>query len=278
MNIGFCHIIDPQNIGDLMSCPARYLKPKDGAAVWKFSVWDENQPAKFDVLIFGGGGMLHPGIDIRLLNHHRKAKEINPECKTIVWGVGSNYHNETDGHWPKWLFEFNLVGMRDDRWPALYEFGWYAPCASCLDVEFSYAPQDHEHEFVGYWQYRLPIPDYGDMPSITNEGPVERWPKVVAHLKSGATVITNSFHGAYWAGLLGRKSVIHRPFSSRFHQALRASSVALSHPDSSVDDCKQLAKHIEPMPKNYSWTCRFTSRKFFEEITTLTDLKLELLP
>ena len=34
---------------------------------------------------------------------------------------------------------------------------------------------------------------------------------------SGAKVVTNSYHGAYWAMLLGRKVVLAAPYSSKFH-------------------------------------------------------------
>jgi hypothetical protein len=40
--------------------------------------------------------------------------------------------------------------------------------------------------------------------------------EVIAFLGSGSIILTNSYHGAYWGTLLGRKVVIIRPFSSRF--------------------------------------------------------------
>jgi len=39
--------------------------------------------------------------------------------------------------------------------------------------------------------------------------------RVLAFLASGETVITNSYHGSYWAKLLGRK-VVMIPFSDKF--------------------------------------------------------------
>jgi len=35
-------------------------------------------------------------------------------------------------------------------------------------------------------------------------------------LGSGETIITNSFHGAYWALLMGRKVLIYVPWCSKF--------------------------------------------------------------
>jgi hypothetical protein len=275
MNIGFCHIIDPQNIGDLMSCPARYLKAGDGESFHVFSVWDRNPPTNLDVLIFGGGGMFHPNIDIRILDHHRKAKEINPDCKTIIWGIGSNYHDRTDG-WPDWLKELDLIGIRDVRWPPIAGKSWCVTCASCLDRELL-TPSGHpQHEFVGYWQYRLPIPEC-DFPWLTNEGPIERWPEVAAHLRSGATVITNSFHGAYWACCFGRRAVIYRPFSSRFTQGLPTASVMLSLQDSTIDFCKSLSKNSQPMPPQYHWLIRLLSKQFLDAVNGIAGTQLELL-
>jgi exopolysaccharide biosynthesis predicted pyruvyltransferase EpsI len=39
---------------------------------------------------------------------------------------------------------------------------------------------------------------------------------VIAFLGSAETVVTNSYHGAYWATLLGRRVVVVDPFSTKF--------------------------------------------------------------
>jgi len=44
----------------------------------------------------------------------------------------------------------------------------------------------------------------------------ERLDSIVNHILSGKVVITNSYHGVYWSGLLNRK-VIAVPFSTKFY-------------------------------------------------------------
>ena len=51
---------------------------------------------------------------------------------------------------------------------------------------------------------------------MTNRGDRSRFPDIVAFLAQGECIITNSFHGAYWGLLLGRKVMIFRPFANRF--------------------------------------------------------------
>lgn len=41
-------------------------------------------------------------------------------------------------------------------------------------------------------------------------------PEIAAFLGSGETVITNSYHGAYWALLLGRRVLVYEPWCSKW--------------------------------------------------------------
>jgi hypothetical protein len=41
--------------------------------------------------------------------------------------------------------------------------------------------------------------------------------EIVRFLGGANTVVTNTYHGAYWATLLNKKVVVYKPWSSKFH-------------------------------------------------------------
>jgi len=145
---------------------------------------------------------LHPGFDHILANAVRSGE------KTATWGIGLNYHGVQAQLYPKFLDECGMVGMRERGNP------WnFVPCPSCMASEFDSALEvKPTFEYVIYqhrdWQIQ------GHYPRLTNEA--ESLGVVLKHIASGATVITNTFHGAYWAKLLGRNVALNAPFSNRF--------------------------------------------------------------
>jgi hypothetical protein len=73
------------------------------------------------------------------------------------------------------------------------------------------------HEFVIYEHAHHPIGIAPSAPRMANNEPSERMEGVVEFLASGELVITNTYHGAFWSLLLGRRILIYRPYSNRFH-------------------------------------------------------------
>lgn len=204
-----CHISNSPNIGDQVASPVRYL---DFGRVPRIVDYRDlgfvPDLDKADV-IFGGGGMLHPGVDAVL------QANANGEGKRIIWGIGINYHDQRECNYPAWLNAFDLVGMRD------VSSGVWVPCPSCLHPEFR-CPRHNlfpKHPFVIYEHYETPVVLEGcdpAPPSMNNKKPARDFWRVLDFLASGDTVISNSYHGLYWATLLGRKTLCYEPFSNRF--------------------------------------------------------------
>jgi hypothetical protein len=123
----------------------------------------------------------------------------------VAWGVGESEHVSRDGQQvlpyagplPGYLKAFDLVGVRDFG----TEHHW-VPCASCMLPQFD-QPGAAVHEAVIYEHKRIPIPIQAPFPRRTNAG--DDIAASLAFLASGKVVITNSYHGAYWATLLGRR-------------------------------------------------------------------------
>lgn len=194
-----CHIIDPRNLGDQVCCPLDYFPEWESAPRANFPDWESVEGFK----VFGGGGIFHPGILDILARISR-----NPKGKIVVWGAGINLHGQTELVWPQFLQSWDLVGLRDTGNP------WeYVPCASCLHPAFD-VTREPVHEVVCYshWEYPLGF----RFRTMTNSQPKEIFPDVLDFIGSGKVLLTNTFHGAYWGLLLGRKVVVVNPFSNRF--------------------------------------------------------------
>jgi hypothetical protein len=213
MKILFCHIIDSNNVGDLASCPRNYLNFEPGVETFTFNIFEETCPPVVDAVIFGGGGMLHPNIDVRIYELRKWMLQRNPNCKFIIWGIGTNYHDIKHGHWWEWMNEFDLVGVRDYGSPYMW-----VPCASCLHPELKPKEEAPWHHVVCYEQHSIGL-GMG-CPTLTNRVTYESFGEVAKFLKTATIVLTNSFHGAYWALLVGSKAVIVNAFSNRFYCGL----------------------------------------------------------
>jgi len=203
--IFYVNIKDHKNVGDRASSPFHYFgQPGD---VWEdiSKPIDQVIPAEGEhKVIIGGGGLLHPGLEDRIAAYCNHAR-----CKTVLWGIGSNYHDK-EPHDVTYL-RAAAIGLRDIDSP----FAW-VPCASCMHPSFpTLRDSKPAHEIVVYEHYDYPIP-FGPNPWPFMKNDVDSAMTALEHIASGGTVLTNSFHGAYWARLLGRKVICYAPFSTRF--------------------------------------------------------------
>ncbi len=204
--IVFSHIRNGNNTGDFASCPAKWFHFP------KYRVQNYDEPiGNAKAVIYGGGTMMN----------WLQGREL-PPVPCILWGAGSSRHGKTE-MWP-YLDGFALTGTREWR-PSLEAAGLWAPCASCMSPLFSLSVS-----CVGRRDYpvtrevvlfinaspsikeRYPVA-VGGLPMMANDRPMD---EIVAFLGSAEVVVTDSYHGVYWATLLGRKVVVI-PYSSKFY-------------------------------------------------------------
>jgi hypothetical protein len=191
------------NTGDLVCAPSLYFdldcEVKD---LWTFA-----QPPDSQIIIGGGG--LFSGSFLPFMEN-----SISQASKGVLWGIGTNVHNAPKEPYPSWIKDC-LVGLRD--YPN--DFAW-VPCPSCMNGAFD-RKYKVEREFVVYRHHKDPdslLPPF-DAPTLTNsvEGANSidaAFERAVSFLGSAEYVITDTYHGAYWATLLGRKVIVY-PFSTR---------------------------------------------------------------
>lgn len=200
------HVTDPNNIGDLFSSPLRYFdfpgytcQTKDIRAIDETNV----EPSH---AIIGGGGLLFE----RFLKHIEAINRLTTG-KCILWGPGQQRYGKHPENflafdYKPYTVHSQLVGVRDDG----TEYPW-VPCVSCMHPAFD-KRRTAQHEFVVFSHKKFQI-DFPGLPRMTNENiDLEA---VLDFLGSGHTILTSSFHGAYWGTLLGRR-VLAFPFSSKF--------------------------------------------------------------
>jgi hypothetical protein len=205
-----------RNLGDLMSPASRWMDLG--------SVINRHDLHSFEAtnlvgrsVLFGSCGWLGDEADTVLDIAARNRQAVG-------WGIGLNRIGAGDGDTPpQWLKTFALASMRD----AGVGYPW-APCPSCMSPLFD-APRPPRHEAVAYVHYERPF-SAGELPERTNESAPERcaddFRATVDFLASGKVVLTNSYHGAYWATLLGRPVVIVDPWSSKFYRMKHAPTMA----------------------------------------------------
>jgi hypothetical protein len=195
-----------RNVGDAASTPALYFSLPVPTRRADLLAAPPADPPPRDV-IFGGGGQLHCLPDMA-----RWADAATG--RLISWGIGHNTHGDGgDAHAPPAypagvMDRFALHGVRD--WGTPYS---WVPCASCMHPAFD-ARYRVTRPVVVYDHRDFPTGVRG-LPSMTNDHmDVEA---VIAFLASADAVVTSSYHGAYWATLLGRRVVVVGAFSTKFH-------------------------------------------------------------
>lgn len=201
MRIVFQHIRNTKNIGDRSCSPFDYFN------------WPENCTVRdirtagnaYDISVIGGGKIFgglakSPGVSTSANEKH------------IAWGVSTVQSFPLSLRYFKARKICNLVGTRD--WgDTRYE---WAPCVSCMAPQFENPPAP-KHDFVFYShagktaKQGISIPKH--VPTMTNhDGSLD---DALSFIASGETVVSNSYHGIYWALLMGRK-VLCIPFSNKF--------------------------------------------------------------
>jgi hypothetical protein len=230
----FVHYNSKKNVGDFYSTPAHYF---DWPA---HSVVHVNHEVPVCDAVIYGGGTLEPILRNRGIHRQVVAK------RRIAWGVGVSGPGVPSDH--PVVDDLDLIGLRDFGREKLLKGAWYVPCASCMLPQFDNKFEIF-HDVVGFVNAdpNRPAPDFGGLPVMDNARGIEetlRW------LGSAQTVVTNSFHGAYWATLIGRR-VVCIPYSSKFRaykyppvltaaESWRAAVSASREYPEALADCRQI--------------------------------------
>ncbi|MEP6266793.1 MAG: hypothetical protein ABJ139_05595 [Paracoccaceae bacterium] len=194
----FHHMAD--NIGDRLCGPAQYFWPE----IVKIADF-KYRSRKSENAILGGGQVFG---QLKEFSKHWKA---SPNGHLVAWGVGTPLRGKNDTSVHAVVDRFSLFGTRNYDWHDSLSF---VPCASCMSSIFDEVSEP-EHEVVIY-AHRRKTPTLcapKGIPFSTNHYQDIR--EAIGFLARGETVVTSSYHGAYWAQLLGRR-VVCIPYNDKF--------------------------------------------------------------
>jgi len=283
------HRADPNNVGDLSSNPLQYfLKPEQYQVVDITRITETDYDSRLPMVI-GGGGLigneffgdavpsLLPSADLDQLVSIQKHKwnlkdpanekahaefqfahrnfikrymnKITPvSAPRHIWGAGHNGPLDKRGAaeivYPDWLMNFDEVGVRD--WDQNQP---WVPCASCMHpaLKKKYAIKN---DVVFFEHKKQLIKNFGNdsIPRFVNSG--SNIDQTIELLGSANIILTNSYHGAYWGVLLGKKVIVVEPWSSKFLSMKHAPWILkrdqdwkevvdqIKIHDSALDDCQ----------------------------------------
>lgn len=237
MSVYLINLIDPRNVGDRASSPINYYGFGKGAIHLdlKSDAAQQLRTTRNDVIVYGGGAIGHPAA-----RHASRQKAYK-----IAWGVGVAGNAQAN------YKAFDLAGVRD--WPPPRGTRW-VPCVSCMSPLFDDpAPPTKDLVMYGHARKR-------PLAGLNNDAKDLR--QVLTYLSQGETIVTSSYHGVYWATLLGR-AVVALPFGPKFHR--------LKHKPTIAEDYNGQAGtiHREALAE-----CRAQNIGFWEEVVARTAVAL----
>jgi hypothetical protein len=238
--------VDKGNAGDWHSPPFKYFdfhssKYKDIANDFK---------QREGIVVVGGGGL---GIKTfkRFLPSLRSSSSV-----LIGWGVGVDEFVDKDQIIKDqgydliggWFDSFDEVGIRvySKELESKENYRW-VPCSSCMSDLFSKYKSRKPESSVGVYSHkRVLLSGFRDSSRMTNSG--DNLEEKLEFLSRHEYIVTNTYHGVYWATLLGRKVVClpfksglfsfkHKPAYSTGAVTDQVLHKATSYPDS-LEECR----------------------------------------
>jgi len=239
---------NPANTGDMASAPLNFVRFEGFRPA--FVDMRSARPAPDDPLILGGGGLLQEPT----LRPKVEAMMADARAPVVLWGMGFNTNGMRDrDNLPPWIARAALAGLRD----ALPGVRW-VPCTSCLHEAFNrrFAVR---RQMVSFEGNPLGIEGLPRMACRAGQ-PIER---ILAFLGSAEVVVTSSYHGMYWATLLGRRVVLipNADASKFFHFPFPAALATLT-------DWRSAAARARPYPEALE-ACREANRAFARDVAGL---------
>jgi hypothetical protein len=201
--IVYKHIRNTNNLGDRWCSPYDHVPGlAEGAVAMDL---DEPTPTGASAVIYGGGKIMGS------LRAKLTPADLAAPVR-VAWGVSTIQSFPVSPRYWRAFRAMTLVGSRD--WgDTRFTF---APCASCASSVFDedLSETDDVVAYLHHWR----APEMGirvppEIPVMDNTCP--SFEEAIRFIARGKTVVSNSYHGVYWALLLGKR-VLCIPFSNKF--------------------------------------------------------------
>lgn len=244
------------NIGDFFSNPSRYY---DFGNCASFDLYDDIDINSNDVVV-GGGGLIHKKFQNRIQQLFSK------DCgNKILWGVGHNFgrkhvtKSKDRVIFPDWLDQVDALGVRD--WVDGYH-DYYVPCSSCMHPAFDKLyTTTHDVAFFTHAYKSTFIPEKTDYHLKNN---AKDFYEVIDFLGRANTIVTDSYHGAYWGQLLG-KDVRVVSWSIKF-DLMKYTPTYIQN----IRDWKSFGP--QQIPGNFLSECRDLNNQFYNKVRNINKI------
>ncbi|MEL7092961.1 MAG: hypothetical protein AAFN94_14610 [Pseudomonadota bacterium] len=194
----FVHRRAHRNVGDHACSPGAYVD----LGPHRFVDFGADAGA-CDLAVLGGGQVFQDCVTYAI---YRAAVAR----RVVVWGVGLSDKDRRSLEFDILAGRAALISTRNVGVTGVD----YVPCASTLSPLLDAPPAPiHDVVLFSHAKKSGDLRRDAGVPEMAND--VASMAEAVAFLASGATVVTNSYHGALWAMCLGRR-VLMVPFSDKF--------------------------------------------------------------
>ena len=194
----FQHRRKVRNVGDLACSPGSYF---DFGTQTMLDFSEIAPPCRLAIL---GGGQVFGDCTAALIYRTQAAR------RKVIWGVGISNRDVKSLAFDIAEPGCDLISTRN-RGVGRCDF---VPCPSAMSPLFDQIPGPvHEVVLFSHHAKSGPLSRVPGIPEMNNHDITMK--TAIGFLASGATVVTNSYHGTYWAMCLGRR-VLCVPFSDKF--------------------------------------------------------------
>lgn len=197
-NLIFLYTTNTSNVGDLVSSSIHYFD--FGRKNISFDIVSTLNNNMLDKPTIIGGG-IHPW----LFSNMEFARRLKTN-ENIAWGIGTFFQEQ----YPiEILNKFSLIGVRESNSPMIdNQKIFYCPCPSCMSSLFD-IKKTPTNDIVFYLHRMFTPPEFFERvskyPILDNYN--YSFYEIISFLANANIVVTNSYHGMYWATLLGKKVI-----------------------------------------------------------------------
>ena len=216
------YLMTTENVGDEKVSPVDYFKfPMEVEKLCIHNCFDPSLKLDESFIIFGGGGLIHAATPDHRMKYLEDLCKLSPHM--VTWGIGHNIHGSNKIEYPGYFVDsFLLHGIRDYKQEVLP----HVPCVSCMDKAFSRKYKEtRKYSAIGHNLDSYPSLD--KLQKMEHKG--AKFEDCVEFLAAGEFVVTNSYHGAYWGALLGKKVIVFDALSSKFFGMFE--NIVIAKPD-----------------------------------------------